>query len=534
MSEALALIEAEICSGQLGERDREKLLRIRAMLVATSMAESGLVDDADILLRGALDAQLADDPDDPATAWYLATLGVVLVWAERYEEAWEAASAAREIADRRVPADDPVHVTIRDCAGRAALVLERYEESDRDLTEVLDRLGPGDPAREGTLSEAAARARFHLGWYELAAEAADRAAVAYALAGPEHLLAAIRSRLLVGQSLAQLGRSATALRVLEDAVGRLERECGAGAPELARPTEALAIVLAEAGRGDEAWRLARRVVAMRRRDDGEFGLETADALFTAGLVASRAYEGDRSDHTRDRAVRCLSESTSVIRRHQHVRAPRALGLVLGLLCVDSGDLERAADVLLDLVDDEIDSGVVAAVRALATRASSRDEGLIGAELVRALRRRLSRTYGEDDPATLLVTADLATLLAADGLYDAALREYRRAVSALEASGLLTGAAFDIVLNYALLLWHCGESQLAASTFARALDRLAPASEDARARTSDCLEQMVEELRSRGDLAASDSAASAWVAYAEAALDRDDPRHARACVAAGRP
>ena len=87
---------------------------------------------------------------------------------------------------------------------------------------------------------------------------------------------------------------------------------------------------------------------------------------------------------------------------------------------------------------------------------------------------------------------------------------------------------------ALLLWHCGESQLAASTFARALERLAPASEDARARTSDCLEQMVEELRSRGDLAASDSAASAWVAYAEAALGCDDPRHARARKAARRP
>lgn len=533
MSEALARIEAEICSGRPGPHERERLLRVRSLLVATTMAESGLVDDAEKLLRGALDAQLADDPDDPAAAWYLATLGVILVWAERYEEAWEAASAAREIADRKIAFDDPVHVTIRDCAGRAALVLERYEDSERDLSEVLERLPPGDPAREGTLAEAAARARFHLGWYSEAAQSADRAASAYARAGSEHLLAAIRSRLLCGQSLAHLGRIEESLDVLADGVDALECALGAGAPELARPIEALAIACAESGRVDEAWRLARRLVAMRRRDDGEFGLETADALYTAGLVATRAYEKDARVVSLDHAIECLDQSADVIRQHSHSGAPRALGLILGLLLVERGDLERAADVLLDLIDREIDSASVAAIRTLATRASARGEGMLGAEVVRALRRRLGNACGPEHPATILVTADLATLLAGDGLYDAAIREYERAVSAIEASGLLTGAAFDIVLNFSLLLWNRGDVDRAARTFDDALGRLEPPSAEAAARASDCLEGMVTDLLSRGERECAERCAQAWVAYAEVVLPMDLPRLTRARTAAGR-
>lgn len=523
-SDALAVIDAEIRNGRQDATSRNRLLRVRSLLVATALAADGKLAEAERLLREAIEAQVADDAHDPSLAWYLATLGVVLAWGGRFEEAFESASAAGAIAAEKVPSDDPVHLTIHDCAGRAALVLGYYDEADRYLTQAL-AIVTQDVEREAVLAESAARARFHCGRYESAAHAAAQASTVYAAAGPPFAVAAIRARLLYGQALAAGGFRDRAVRMIGEAIDRLEREVGPGASELARPLETLAIATAGSGQFERAWRLVRQVVAIYRRDDGREAVSTADALYTAGLVAASDYEAGSGEAARDRAIACLAESARIVGVTPGTRSPRALGLLLGLLLAGRGEFEPAADALLDVLDQEADSAVAAAIRELAAIAAAAGQGLLGAELIRALRRKLGRTYGAGDPATLLATVDLATLLASAGLFDAALYEYRRAMPALEAVGLLTGVGFDSAINYALLLWRDGASSEAERVFAGAVAADLPSSLAARQRAADCLERMYAELRETE--AGAESVRSAWIGYAASALPPGDPSALRA-------
>lgn len=522
----LDALEQRIATDTMSVEDRARLLRTRDLLVAQGHAEAGRLDDAEILLRDALERQLADAPEDPDLAWFYATLAVVLVRAARYEEALETARAARRVADRLVASDDPIHVTVRDCAGRAALVLGYYEDASLDLDDVLERLGPSDPIREATLAEASARAHFHVGRFDEAGARASRAAARYVDGGSG--IGALRARLLAAQCVFQAGDAPAAETLFRETIGALERALGADAFECARPLEALAAILAETGRPAEGWRVARRAVGISRRSGGDDALETADALATAGLVAARWHETGGEDETLARAVASLELSRETYLRRSGVQPDRTVSLVLALMLTEGHEFERAADVLVELAFDEVDSGVVDATRALAARSSAAGDALFACEVMRTLRRTTARALGPTHPATAFVSAGLATLLLEGGRYEEAEREYDRAVVDLEASGFAADAAIDVAINLAILLWRRGEVARAEDRFARAMAWEPDAA--ATPRRAACLERAALDLAADGATAAARSVAEAWTRLCDRTLGDDDPETARARLA----
>lgn len=536
MSQTLQELETGLESPSLADADRARLLRIRDLVTAQGCAEDGRLADAEALLRDALAAQVDAAPDDAETAWYLATLAVVLVRLDGYEEAYELASAARAIADRLVPIDDPIHVTIRDCAGRTALVLERFEEAARDLCIVVDLVDETDPFREGTLAEAAARALLPLGRTRAALAMAARASNAYGRASEEGEVGCVRARLLCGQLLFQMGDAQRAIDALSGALRDIDRVFGPAAPESLRALEALAIALAGAGRHTHAALVGDRLVRARRARCGDTSVEAADALLTAGLLDAWWYESEPDPDRLRAAITALDRAEASFTRAGWP-APPELALVRGVLETDAGDFARAADTLFNLLDEGVCPPVIDAVRALASRAAAAGDRGLACEITRTLRRRLSRVLGDRHAVTIFVSAGLATLLVEEGRTEEAEREYSNAVRLLDETGLLEEVGFDIALNYALLLWERGRPDAAEQLVGRVTAGLTAESSEAGSMRSECFERMRRALESKGDTVGAHSVAAAWRIYLERTAAPDDPRHSWAsslAAASGSP